>query len=215
MTSEEQFERQLVQEARNALLKHYSAKSSNQTVILVTIAIALFSFSQTVQYVNAWPSPLTNLYYLVFLTLISFLTIRSLGRLFYWGQYAGLIFDVRMVSEKEVEKSRASSQPWHDMWKKQEITATYHNRLSIQCSNQLQKSMNHVFYSIILLTREPRCYLLFLLLLTVFFSAICLLSKVSIVFPIIFEGIASLDVLIGIMRYKIKREKKRARFGLL
>jgi len=202
MSSENQLdEKRLVQESRNALLRHYSSKSTNQTAVLITLSIALFSFFETIRYVEAWPSLLRNLYYLAFLTTFSFLIIRSLGRLFYWGQLASLIIYVKMASEKEVEEYLSSIKSGCDMWKKSTAIPTYHMRLSVQCSKQLSKSMNRVFHLIGRLTREFLCYLLLPSLLFIFSLSIYLISKASIWFVIICAAVVVVDVLFGTWRY--------------
>ena len=100
MNGELRIDERIVQDARNILLRHYSSKSTNQTVILLTLAIIFFSFVQAFQYVKILPKFLENLLIVSILTALSFLTIRALSRLFLWAKMAGTIRYVRMLNKK-------------------------------------------------------------------------------------------------------------------
>jgi len=102
----------LEQEARIALLQHYSSKSSNQATIILSLALAFLTFVQTVQYVpktfQYLPIDLKNLYICLFLWIFVFLVIRQVGRVFLWGELASSILFVKMLDEsKAVQQMQA------------------------------------------------------------------------------------------------------------
>lgn len=97
-------EEKLLADARNSLLKHYSSKSTNQTAIILALAVAFFSvmgFYLNIQFTSNWQR-------ILFLTLtvipISFGVFRAAGRLISWGELAASIMCVRMLEEWETHE---------------------------------------------------------------------------------------------------------------
>jgi hypothetical protein len=97
-------ETRLDQEARIALLQHFSSKSSNQATIIFTIALIFFAFVQTLQYVKGWSYWESTLYESLSLALIAFLVIRAIGRIHYWSKLAGSVLAVVPKSPEKVEE---------------------------------------------------------------------------------------------------------------
>lgn len=114
------------QDARIALLQHFSSKSSNQAIIFLTLAAAFFAFTQTLLYFqNAQFSFLPRQYQsypfraYVFACLLSFsfLTVRAIGRMQLWSGLARAVFIVEIQSEefmkselrKEVEELKGAN----------------------------------------------------------------------------------------------------------
>jgi hypothetical protein len=90
---------ELEQNARIALLQHYSSKASNEAIIIVTMAIAFFSFIQSLSYIRvAW----IVIYETVLLGIIVNVTIRSIARLLGYGYLADSVMGVS-ISRREGE----------------------------------------------------------------------------------------------------------------
>jgi len=97
-------EKQLEQDARIALLSHYSAKSTNQTIIILTIALVSLSFFGVI----SSDMPLRDyLLFSGFVALIYF-GVRAIGRLIIWGELGTTIIHVGMIGESEVERQLKS-----------------------------------------------------------------------------------------------------------
>jgi hypothetical protein len=96
-------EKELEADARNALLAHFSSKSTNETAVLIGLAVAIFADFQAYdafKFLLPWQK-------ITFLTLslgmLAFFVIRQLSRLISWGQVADAILIVKMQSSKETE----------------------------------------------------------------------------------------------------------------
>jgi hypothetical protein len=97
--SEEEFEA----DARNALLAHFSSKSTNETAILIGLAIAIFADFQAYSAFNL-PLPWQNITFLTFsLGTLFFFVIRQLSRLISWGQQADAVIIAEMKSSEETK----------------------------------------------------------------------------------------------------------------
>ena len=79
---------ELEQEARIALLQHYSAKSSNQVTNALTIALAFFAFVQTVETANSLFGSWTPTIIILILALFTALTVHTVYRVLYYGRLA-------------------------------------------------------------------------------------------------------------------------------
>lgn len=91
---------ELEQDARIALLQHYSSKASNEAIIIVTMAIAFFGFVQSLSYVKN-PICLTVIYETFFLGIIVNVTFRSIGRLLRYGYLADSVLTV-VISRQDI-----------------------------------------------------------------------------------------------------------------
>jgi len=138
----------LVEDARNSLLAHYSSKSTNQTVIILGLAVVFFTVIQLISALNLHALNLQlrrlGIAFLTFsLELIMFLVIRAIGRLLYWGELASTVMLVSLAdsdvienllnSEKSkvnLEKPKLPSPEWDEVMKKLEVAPTYLSRLS-------------------------------------------------------------------------------------
>lgn len=107
MTEKEKkdYDETLEQEARIALLHHFSSKSTNQTTIILTVALASFAFVQTLQLTMDWQEWQRAVYGIPVLTFLSFVAIRACGRLIFWGKLAGFI-EVIKPKEQEITAQR-------------------------------------------------------------------------------------------------------------
>lgn len=90
-------------DARNALLAHYSSKSTNETAVLIGLAVVIFADFQAysaLDFLQIWQK-------ITFLTLslgiIAFLIIRQLSRLIIWGKLADAVLCVKVASAGETE----------------------------------------------------------------------------------------------------------------
>jgi hypothetical protein len=97
------------QDARIALLQHYSSKSTNQGVMILTSAILLFAFFQATSELSKFAPNLNTTEIeissaMFFWLVLSFL-LRSMGRLILWGELAGAALYAKMLSEKEVSNT--------------------------------------------------------------------------------------------------------------
>lgn len=88
-----------IEDARSALLAHYSSKSSNETAILLGLAVAFFATVQA--YIEFKDFLLVGkaTIFTVILGFMLFLTLRQVGRLVYWGELASAITVVDMLGE--------------------------------------------------------------------------------------------------------------------
>jgi hypothetical protein len=96
-------QQELEADARNALLAHFSSKSTNETAILIGLAVVFFADIQIYSVFNLpliWQK-------ITFLTLslgmLAFFVIRQLSRLISWGQVADAILIVKMQSSEETK----------------------------------------------------------------------------------------------------------------
>jgi hypothetical protein len=87
------------QDARIALLDHFSSKSTNEAIILLTEAFAFFTFVGLFY---------TSIYGAYFVVVASGLFVCSasyaFGRLICWGEHATAILCAKILNEDEVQK---------------------------------------------------------------------------------------------------------------
>ena len=95
---------ELEQEARIALLQHFSSKSTSQATIILTTVLAFFAFVQTLQLIEKWLEWQVLLYESWILALLIFVGVRAVGRLIRWGMLADRILKVKLGSEDKVGK---------------------------------------------------------------------------------------------------------------
>jgi hypothetical protein len=100
MTKKEQLE----QDARIALLAHYSSKSTNQTIIILTIALVSLSFIG----VTSSDNPVRDYLLISGFCIFLYFGLRAIGRLIIWGQLGTAIIHVGMIAEKEVKRELQS-----------------------------------------------------------------------------------------------------------
>lgn len=116
-------EDELIAEARNCLLTHFSSKSTNQTAILLGLAVAFFA---DIQAYNVLGLPLLweqIAFLTVSLGAIIFFVIRAVGRLVYWGLMAGIVFRVKAADNNDVIEWLNVGKP--ESYPKSEIDSTY------------------------------------------------------------------------------------------
>jgi hypothetical protein len=105
----------LEQEARIALLQHFSSKSSNQVTSALTIALIFFAFATAIEPVKSlfgnWSIPflwsfsskiLCEVFFAIILSALVALAFRTFTRLLFWGELSGLILDCEAASEKRI-----------------------------------------------------------------------------------------------------------------
>jgi len=95
----------LVEDARNALLAHYSSKSSNEAQILLGLAVALFALIQAYSVFSFLPVFLRNASLTWGLGIIAYLIIRQTGRIVYWGELADAISLVGMIKKDIIDQA--------------------------------------------------------------------------------------------------------------
>jgi hypothetical protein len=86
------------EDARNALLAHYSEKSTAQASVLVGLAVVFFASVQAYDVLRKLGLPFgLDTAFLVFSVIsIIFIGVRAVGRLIYYGELAGGILSVEM-----------------------------------------------------------------------------------------------------------------------
>jgi len=93
-------------DARNALLEHFSHKSTAQTAVLVGLAVALFADIQAVDVLHKILH-IQMRWIVTFLTfsilLIIYLVIRAVGKLVYYGGMASAVLIVDKIGHLEME----------------------------------------------------------------------------------------------------------------
>jgi hypothetical protein len=137
-----------VNEARKALLQHYSSKSTLQATILLSLAVAFFTFMQTIRlFENLNPFVLCFIYSLA-LTPFIFLTLRALGRLIYFGAMANLIEQIRLMSVEEYMDDLIEPKNSIDEEKRKDLLPpTIIYRLEHKCNQDLKRwSRVHVAF---------------------------------------------------------------------
>jgi hypothetical protein len=94
------------EDARNALLAHYSEKSTAQASVLVGLAVVFFASVQAYDVLRKLSLPFgLDTAFLVFSTLsIIFFGVRAIGRLLYYGELAGGILTVEMLGYEETRR---------------------------------------------------------------------------------------------------------------
>jgi hypothetical protein len=134
-----------LEEARNSLLQHYSSKSTNQTVILLGLAVAFFTAIQAysaLDFLLRWE----KIAFLVsVLAIIIFLLIRQVSRLIYWGELATASVIVEILDRNAVkpyiDQSRKNN-PANTMYPDSvDYAPTYLHRLSIAASKYLERQI--------------------------------------------------------------------------
>lgn len=141
----------LVEDARNSLLAHYSSKSTNQTVIILGLAVVFFTVIQLSSTLNLQLRWLRIAFLTLSLGPIIFLVIRAIGRLLYWGDLAGAVILVDLADRDIIENmlnlekpkvnleelkvtlekiKPQSSEAWLEVMKKLKVAPTYLSRLS-------------------------------------------------------------------------------------
>lgn len=90
------------QDARIALLGHFSSKSTNEAVILLTEAFAFFTFLGLILSTDFFYK-----YYLVIVAsgFFAYFASYAFGRLIFWGEHATAISCVEMAKIDEVRKA--------------------------------------------------------------------------------------------------------------
>jgi hypothetical protein len=123
-------EKELEADARNALLAHYSSKSTNETAVLIGLAVVIFADFQAYSAFN-FPQTWEKITFLIFtLEIIIFFIIRQVSKLITWGQFADAIVCVKMpsVEEAKIELEKKRVKPVHIS-----LGSTYLGRLSVGC----------------------------------------------------------------------------------
>lgn len=95
-------QKDLEEDARNALLAHYSSKSTNQTSIILGLAIVFFTFVQIALALDFPVRWQTILFVISGLGFFVFFVIRAMSRLIHWGNLASAILSVQIKS-KEID----------------------------------------------------------------------------------------------------------------
>ncbi len=121
-------------EARNELLQHFSSKSSNQAITILSVVLVFFAWVESLQYVgaiqNLW---LKALWYVLPLELIFFVCLRAIGRLFFWGISADAIIRVKMKETSEYSECSLLKHGEEYIPKSVLLATTYHIRLVHAC----------------------------------------------------------------------------------
>jgi phosphotransferase system glucose/maltose/N-acetylglucosamine-specific IIC component len=155
-------EEELEQEARIALLNHYSSKSSNQVTNCLTIALIFFAFVTAIEPLRtlfgdgniSWlfglsDKVLCDIFIAFILSALMTVGVHTLLRLFYWGELASLILTCKMASQtraanrwdqiaKQSKYVKSKVQEKTEKWgysanESPDSISTYMNRLSLGC----------------------------------------------------------------------------------
>jgi hypothetical protein len=87
---------EFIKDARNSLLAHYSSKSTNQTAVLLGLAVAFFADVQVALNISLKWAKIAFLVYSV--TLIVLIGIRAIGRLIMYGELASGVTQTRLAT---------------------------------------------------------------------------------------------------------------------
>jgi hypothetical protein len=138
-----QDELRLEEEARRALLQHYSSKSSNQAITIVTLALVFFGFTQTLGFLQN--AVVVTVYEGAVLSVLFAVGLRAIHKLLCYGFLADSIIAVGMKSEQDTLDYLNKEQLKRLCKLSQEYseTATYLERLSLACSLRWQWHINH------------------------------------------------------------------------
>jgi len=129
----------LVEETRRTLLQHFSSKSTLQATILLSLAVAFFTFIQTIPLFEKWNPLSLCLFYSLVLTAFTFLTIRAFGRLIYWAKMASIVERIRIISKGKLKREFEEK-------KEKDFVPTYLYRVECSCNSYLGKSRIHVIF---------------------------------------------------------------------
>ena len=134
MDTQNKDDENLEADARNSLLAHFSSKSTNQTAVLIGLAVVFFA---DIQAYSAFNLPLIW-EKITFLTLtlgiIAFFVIRQLSRLICWAQQADAVIIVEMKSKDETKTWLEKNLIKPD---KVKLASTYLARLSLSSNLRL------------------------------------------------------------------------------
>ncbi|MGD0644046.1 MAG: hypothetical protein ABSA75_03980 [Candidatus Bathyarchaeia archaeon] len=95
---------ELEQEARIALLQHYSSKSSNEATNTLTIALVFFAFISALATLRTIPGNWVIFISALVLASLIALTVHTALRLLYWGTLAGYAVQVDFITLKRLKK---------------------------------------------------------------------------------------------------------------
>lgn len=130
-------------EARNQLLQHFSAKSSNQAIIILSFTLAFFAWVQTFQFVeNTQNLLLRIIWYVLPLSILFHFTTRALGRLILYGELASAVIRVKMFDINKYRQGVLSTEkvaPKIAMYT--DLAATYHIRLWHACDSYMDSHL--------------------------------------------------------------------------
>jgi hypothetical protein len=136
-------DRNLVEDARNALLAHFSSKSTNQTVVILGLAVVFFAVIQSIGALNLQLRWLRIAFLTFSLGLVIFFVIRAIGRLLLWGELAGAVIRVNLADSDVIENLLNLEKPkvnleklklspeGLEVFKKLDVAPTYLSRLSV------------------------------------------------------------------------------------
>jgi hypothetical protein len=134
----------LEQDARIALLQHYSTKSSNQAIILVTLAIVFFGFIQTIGFLHN--KVVASLYEWAVLTGLFLVGFRAIRMLLRYGRLSSIVQKVSLKSEQEIansDKELLRKDFDESCWNKNPYTVTYFARLTSACDDYIKMAKVH------------------------------------------------------------------------
>jgi len=94
-------------DARKAWLQHYSSKSSMQATLLLSLAIAFFTFVQAVKYDQ---TTTVKILYSVVMPATLLVGLRAIGRLFNYGWHADAILRDEKANHGEMQQSIGNDQ---------------------------------------------------------------------------------------------------------
>jgi hypothetical protein len=101
-------EKELLENARNALLQHYSSKSSNESQIILGLSVAFFAVITTYSiYINKLdfqPLFIINVFFIIVLAIIIVFVIYAIARLIYWGKMASALMRLKAFEGSTVNK---------------------------------------------------------------------------------------------------------------
>ena len=91
---------ELEQDARIALLQHYSSKSSNEVTNALTIALIFFAFVAALEALTKIPADWAVFIFAIVFIPLAALMVHTVLRLLYWGTLAGHAIGSEFVSGK-------------------------------------------------------------------------------------------------------------------
>lgn len=102
-------EGKLEQEARIALLQHFSSKSSNQVTNALTIALVFFAFIAALDALKSFIGNWLPLFFGLTIVFLFALAVHTVNRLLYWGTLASYVLKSSLVPESFNQRKREES----------------------------------------------------------------------------------------------------------
>jgi hypothetical protein len=121
-----------MEDARNSLLAHYSSKSTNQTTMLLGLAVVFFAVVELYRVLELPIKWEGGVFLTFFLGGIVIIGVRAVGRLLYYGELATAILYVELAGKDETKLWMNTNVVPESFRSK--VAPTYQARLCCSCA---------------------------------------------------------------------------------